>query len=77
MALKKTHKQFRNAIQFWMDEDDPNATLLAMRACWWFIENVVFDDPARERIYWELRGMTQQIESYEAERNDAEEPRHA
>lgn len=61
MALKKTHAQFRDALNAWDAEHRPPLNYIdtrrALHACWWFIENVGPDDPARTDIFFELREM--------------------
>jgi hypothetical protein len=62
MALKKTHRQFREAMALFDEAHvspsitpDPFAARRALSLTWWFIENVGPDDPARNEIFFELR----------------------
>ncbi|TYO65473.1 hypothetical protein FXV83_16185 [Bradyrhizobium hipponense] len=69
MALKKTHAQFRQAAALYDETHlapsmtpNPFAKERALFLAWWFIENVGPDDPARNEIFFELRGIVREAQ---------------
>lgn len=69
-GIKKTHQLFRaivrqddidNGCQHWKNYEDAMYAARdarhALRAAFWYIENVGEDDPARTDIFFELREL--------------------